>query len=165
MTRTIVLPQNIAGKLYRLTSKVEEVDGLLFYRKRAEFCPLESVFITGVGTEGHVQPERERIAIANEFFQQNPEYNVVRFHTYTRGTIARFGNYYAEHFSSQDLKLFQQELRKDGEYLHLLTTPSKFLVYGGNSPRLEIVNSFPGYQQRKKAVNWSLKRIAEKLSR
>ncbi|MEK6921368.1 MAG: hypothetical protein AABX82_05770 [Nanoarchaeota archaeon] len=91
MTRKVLLPKELETRLNGLTSLVEEVKGVLFYRPQEEYCPLEAIFMTGVGTEGHVQANPGRLEVVNEFFGRNPDYHYVEFHTHCEGTIKKYG--------------------------------------------------------------------------
>lgn len=160
MTRKVLLPREIEKRLDNLTGLVEEVDGILLYRKQGNYCPLESLFMTGVGSEGHVQAQTDRMEVANEFFRRNPDYQFVKFHTHSKGTIERFGEYYARHFSQGDIDGIKEQIRYDGDFMAMLVTPEIKLLCGIDNPELVIVNDFLGYQNRSQAVSEALKVIA-----
>ncbi len=163
MARTIVLPSELEKKLTGLASLREEVDGILLYRPRENLCPIEAIFMTGVGNEGHVQAQPSRVEIANEFLKRNPDYRFIKFHTHSRGTIQKHGAYYARNFSSRDIAVLQEQLKQDPAYIALLVTPATKVVYGRDSPNVETVPNFPRYVQRGLAVHESLQRIARNL--
>ncbi|HTY44189.1 MAG TPA: hypothetical protein VMC80_03025, partial [Patescibacteria group bacterium] len=98
MKRTVVLPREIDRRLDNLTGLIEEVNGILLYRSAGEYCPIEQSFMLGVGSAGEVEPQRDRIEVANEFFRRNRDYKFVRFHTHSKGTIEKYGNYYSQNF-------------------------------------------------------------------
>ena len=163
MARKVLLPREIDGRLDNLTGLVEEVDGILLYRRQGDYCPIEALFMTGVGSAGHVQAQPDRMEVANEFFRRNPDYQFVKFHTHSKGTIERFGDYYARHFSQGDVDGIKEQLRYDRDFMAMLVTPEKKLLSGIDNPELLVVNGFPGYQNRSQAVSQSLKVIAENL--
>lgn len=164
MVRKVLLPREIDNRLNDLTHLVEEVDGILLYRRRVDdTSPVEDIFMTGVGTEGHVQSQPERMEVANEFFRQNPDYQFIKFHTHSRGTIARFGRYYAWHFSQEDLEGIQEQLQYDRAYMAMLVTPEAKLLHSIDNAELHIVSDFPGYAQRSRAVDQAVKVIAQNL--
>lgn len=89
MTRTVLLPKEIDGRLDNLTLLIEEVIGVLLYRRLGDYCPIEALLITGAGgREGRSEPIPERVKTVNEFFKRNPDYQFVEVHTHSRGTIA-----------------------------------------------------------------------------
>ena len=135
----------------------------LLYRPDGDYCPIEGFFMTGVGSEGHVQAEPERIEVANEFFRKNPDYKLVKFHTHSVGTIERFGSYYARHFSKGDIKGIQEHLRHDRDFIAMLVTPETKLLSGIDNPELLVVNDSSGYGKKRKAISQSLKVIAGNL--
>jgi len=163
MTRKVLLPREIDGRLDNLTGLVEEVDGILLYRRQGDYCPIEALFMTGVGSAGHVQAQPDRMEVANEFFERNPGYQFVKFHTHSKGTIERFGDYYARHFSQGDIDGIKEQLGYDRDFMAMLVTPETKLLSGIDNPELVVVNDFPGYQNRSQAVSQSLKVIAGKL--
>ena len=163
MTRTVVLPQELSDRLDKLVMAKEEINGCLFYRRKQDFCPLEYLFATGIGTEGHVQSAPERIHVVNEFLNINPEYNFVKFHTHSTGTIKEYGDYYAMNFSQGDLAEFKSQFKDNPEYIALLATPKTKLLCGLDNPQLEIVSDFKGFTQRQVDLHDSLQKIAERL--
>ncbi len=163
MPRKVLLPKEIEGRLIALTPLTQEVDGILLYRKRNDYCSVEALFMTGVGSVGHVQAEPERVEVANEFFKRNSEYQFIKFHTHSRGTIERFGQYYARHFSQGDIDGMQEHLRADRDFMAMLVTPETKLLCGIDNPTLLVVNGFRGYQSRSQAVSRSLNSIAKNL--
>ena len=163
MTRKVLLPKDMESRLDTLTGLVQEVDGILLYRRQGDYCPLEQIFMTGVGTEGHVQAHPERMEVANEFFRRNPDYQFVKFHTHSKGTIRKFGDYYARHFSQGDIDGIKEQLRNNRDFIAMLVTPETKLLSGIDNPELMVLNGFRGYQNRSQAVSQSLKVIVENL--
>lgn len=163
MARKVLLPRELEGRLDNLTALTEEVDGILLYRRQNDYCPIEALFMTGVGSAGHVQAQPERMEVANEFFRRNPDYQFIKFHTHSKGTIDRFGQYYARHFSQGDIDGIKEQLRYDRDFMAMLVTPETKLLNGIANPELLVVNDFPRYQNRSQVVNQSLKVIAGNL--
>ncbi len=163
MKRTVLLPKELEQRLVSLANLKSEVNGVLLYRPKEEYCPIETIFITGKGTEGHVSSTPERMAIVNEFFEKNPEYNFVKFHTHSKGTIEKFGEYYARNFSEADLEGFKEHFKENKTYIGMLITPETRLLCGLDNPKLEVVKGFPGYASRSKAVDQAVLLIANRL--
>jgi len=163
MTRKVLLPREIGGRLDNLTGLVEEVDGILLYRTQKDYCPIETLFMTGVGSTGHVQAQPNRIEIVNEFFNRNPDYQLIKFHTHSKETINRFGKYYARHFSQGDIDGIKEQLKHDRDFIAMLVTPEIKLLSGIDNPELLVVNDFPGYQNRSQVVSQYLKVITKNL--
>ncbi len=163
MTRTIILPTELENKLNNLTNLVEEVDGVLLYRRLGDYCPIEALFMTGVGNVEHVRAQPERIKVANEFFRENPDYRFVKFHTHSKGTIDTFGVHYATNFSSGDIDVIKEMLRDDPEFIAMLVTPATKLLCGIDNPKLMVVNNSPRYRDRNQAVGEALRIIAGNL--
>lgn len=163
MSRVVILPKELDSRLDTLTSLKEEVKGVMFYRPLEKYCPLEYLFMTAVGNEGHVKVIPERLEVVNEFFRMNPTYHYVEFHTHSVGTINTYGQYYARNFSEGDKSSLQGKLNDDPNYLHLLVTPKTKLLWGSDNPELLIVDDFHNYDQRRSALELALKRVAHKL--
>ena len=152
MARRIILPRELDVRLNNLAGMVEEVNGILLYRRQEDLCHLEGIFMTGVGEEGHVQAEHDKIVIANEFFRRNPEYKYVKFHTHSIGTITKYGDYYSDHFSEGDIETYKEQLKENKEFIAMLITQKTKLLCGIDNPTLEIVEDYPGFEKRKQAV-------------
>ena len=163
MTRKIILPEEVNGKLDNLAGLVEEVNGILLYRRRNDSCPVEGLFMTGVGSAGHVQASPERIEMSNEFFRRNPDYQFVKLHTHSKGTIRKFGDYYARHFSQGDIDGIKEQLRHDEDFIAMLVTPEVKLLSGIDNPTLNVVGDFPGYKSRRDFISQEFRTIAENL--
>lgn len=162
MTRTIILPSEINTKLDNLANLVEEVNGILLYKPRKETCPLEALFVTGVGNEGHVQSTQQGLDVANTFFREFPDYKFIKFHTHTKGTIKRYGEYYAKHFSSGDIEGIKEQLKEDRNFIALLATPETKLLCGIDNPTLRYT-TFKGYKECNRFVDHTLKTISKRL--
>ena len=164
MARKVLLPKEIDRKLDRLIELTEdEVNGVLLYRRKNDYCPIEALFMTGVGSEGHVQSQPERMEIVNEFFRRNPDYQYIKFHTHSKGTIARFGDYYARNFSQGDLDGIKEQLKDYKEFMAMLVTPETKLLCGIDNPELLVADDFPGYRNRNQAVIQALNVAAGNL--
>lgn len=161
MTRIVLLPRNLESKLDNLTELVEEVNGILLYRPRVNECLLEAMFITGLGTEGHVISEQKRIELANQFFKKNPNYKFVRFHTHSKGTIKKYSSYFAKHFSQGDIDSIKEQLKLDRTFIAMLVTPERKLLSGIDNPHLEITPDSSYLQDRNNFISTALRKIAE----
>lgn len=161
MARQVLLPSDIGIRLHNLTALVEEVNGILLYKRIADNCPLEAMFVTGVGNAGHVQALPERAEIANEFFRRNTDYQFVKFHTHTAETIRKFGDYYARNLSKGDIDLIKAHLKEDKEFMTLLITPETKILCGIDNPKLVMINDFPGYKEKSYRVGEEIKNIAK----
>jgi len=163
MPRKIILPRELEGRLKGLTSLKEESNGILLYRKRGDLCPIEAIYITGVGSPGHVQADPEKMEVANQFFQNYPDYRLVKFHTHTKGTVAQYGERYATKFSEGDIEGVKEQLRQDPEFISMLVTPEKTLLSGIDNPQLDIVERSEDYEKNHEFVETELKDIADDL--
>ncbi len=163
MARTIFLPTELSTKLDALTELKQETCGILLYRPTNNLCPLESMFITGVGTEGHVQSSEDRVKISNAFFEHNPDYRFVKFHTHSRGTIEKYGSYFATHFSQEDIDGIKQQLKLDKDYISLLATPKTKIVCGMDNPQLQIGDPLNRYKNRNEPLGRAFEIVARNL--
>ena len=143
MGRTVALVDKFARRLLDLTRLQEEVNGMFLYKPQSSYCGIESIFMTGIGTEGHVRAEPERIRILNAFFQRNPDYRIVKFHTHSRGTIEKHGDYYANHFSQGDIASYDELLREDPDFIGMVVTPKRMLLYAPDNPKIQVARGFP----------------------
>ena len=143
MVRKVLLAREFDRTLDELAELNEEVNGILLYRPQRHYCPVEAIFMTGKGNVGHVRAEQERMDIANEFFSGNPDYLFVKFHTHSKGTIKRFGDFHATHFSEGDIESYDEQLKTNPEFIGMVVTPRTKLLYAPDNPTLRIVNGFP----------------------
>ncbi len=158
MSRIVVLPKDIERRLDTLAILDRETNGALLYRQRDDYCVVESLFMTGDGTERHVQSEPRRVEVVNGFLRAYPDYKYVEFHTHTRETIRKHGEYYAKHFSREDRKVIREQLRHDREFIAMLVTPETKLLSGVDNPSLVVDER---YLDRSRYINIILRKIAE----
>lgn len=163
MSRKVLLPKIIKKELGVLAGLVEEVNGAILYRRYEDFCPLEALFITGVGDIGNVNSEQERLNIVNEFFRRNPDYNFTKFHVHTPATIKKYGEHYAKNFSKGDIDSLNGYIKQNRDYTLLLATPEKILLAGDDNPELIIIDDSPEILKRRLAVKKSLEYIARNM--
>lgn len=163
MTRTVLLPRELERKLDKLAELDEETNGALFYRQEDTYCQLEQIFLTGVGDEGNVQASAERVMVVDKFLERNPDYGFVKFHVHSAGTIKRYGEKYAQEFSAGDLDGYKRHFKEDPRFIAMLVTPEIKLLCGIDNPVLKVVESFPGYLNRSRAVKEVLERIKREL--
>lgn len=161
--RKVLLPREISKKLTDLTRLVEEVNGILLYRRRGIYCFIDALFITGTGIAGHVDALLERVKIINEFFRVNSDYQFIKFHTHSKGTIEKFGQYFAKNFSREDINYIKKQLKHNRDYIEMLVTPEIKILSGIDNPELVVVNNHSGYKNKSQAVSQSLEIIAKDL--
>ena len=161
MSRIVLVSREFDRKLNRLTSLEQEVNGVLLYREQGIYCPIETVYLTGIGTAGHVQATQSRIEIANEFFRRNPEYSCVKFHTHSKGTMKRFGESYATNFSQDDKRVYENQLKEEADFIGMVVTPVTKLLYAPDNPTLRVVEGFPLQADRR--IHEELSQIALEL--
>lgn len=161
MVRRILLPGELEKRLDDLTTANQEVNGVLFYRQMPnQDCLVDQIFMTGVGSKGHVQALPERVEIVNAFLERFAHYSFIKFHTHSNGTIAEFGRYYAFNFSSSDEKIIETQLRDDPRYMALLVTPETKILRGIDNPKLRVVNQYPDIAKSQAVIQY-LQTIAE----
>jgi len=136
-----------------------EVNGILLYRRQGDYCPIEAILTTGIGTTSHVVAEDSQMKVANEFFRKNPDYQYVKFHTHSQGTISQHGSYYETHFSDADIKSYQDQLRHYPDFIGMVVTPRTKLLYAPDNPDLRVVPGDP--RQANERIRKDLKAIAK----
>lgn len=124
------IPAEYIGKIHEKTQYQEEITGIMICRRKGRDWTALKVFLTGVGTEGSVSPDTDRIQACNELTDEHGgKYALVEFHTHSAGTIDRHGDYYAENWSDLDLENFEEQ---DDGYVGMLFTPEAILINGKN---------------------------------
>lgn len=145
--RIVLLPRELETKLDNLVPIEDEVNGILLYKLQegddARYCPIACVYMTGEGIPGHAQADPQRMDVANKFFRRHPDYRFVKFHTHCNGTIARFGEYYAMHFSPGDIEGYEEQLTHVPDFIGMVVTPQTKLLYAPDNPKLRIVDTYP----------------------
>lgn len=141
MGRIVLLTPELSERLDGLTKVEDEMNGVLFYKPQntesTQYCPLIKLFLTGVGSPGHVISEPQRIEIVNDFLRANSEYSFVKFHTHSVGTIRLYGNYYSSNFSEGDIQSYNEQIRFDPNFIGMLVTSQTKLLYGLDNPILK----------------------------
>lgn len=167
MSRTVILTRDDKIRLNNLTQIVQEVTGVLLYKERKDddkrvkkVCPVDYSFILGIGDAGHSELVPERIEILNKFLRVNYDYKYIRFHTHTKHTIKKYGEYYATHFSDADIGIYEEELKHNKDFMAMLVTPVKKVLWAPDNPKLMVLSCFHDHDLNSEAVECSLKRIA-----
>ncbi len=169
MARTICLTPEIDAKLNEFAEKPYEVTGFLVYtpfnESGEEYCPIDHLFLAGIGSSSSVEPKKERIQILNGFLRENPEYRLIRFHTHSQGTLEQHGNYYDRKFSGVDKQSIQEEIIRNPDHIDMLVTPyGKFLASADvQNLRVKRVDDFPDSLRDGKKIKSSLEEIARNL--
>lgn len=166
MKRKIILPKVLSDRLDELAKLENETNGVLFYRNRGNQeneCPCEGIYITNVGTEGHVQAPADKINLINQFLQRNPEYRFIKFHTHTIGTIRRYGQHYATNFSEGDIAGIKAQLKAEREFIALLITPERKLISGIDNPELVVAERVLEYEMNHQRIHEQLQGIGREL--
>ena len=163
MSRRIILAEELRNRLNQLTTVRQEVNGVLLYRQVGERCPIEGMYVTAIGTEGHVKASDEKVKIVNEFFNRNPDHRYVKFHTHTVETVKKYGDYYAKHFSSGDIEGIKEQLKADKEYIAMLVTPEKMLLSAIDNPNLEVVSNLREYTENNRKITEEFRKIIRDL--
>lgn len=143
MTRKVLLSRNFEQRLYNLTKLEQETNFVLLYRRQQDYCPIENMFMTGVGIPSHVRAQQDRMNVANEFFRRNPEYQFVKGHTHSAGTIKKHGESLADNFSSGDIASYDEQISHNPDFIGMLVTPITMKLYAPDSPKLQITETHP----------------------
>jgi hypothetical protein len=143
MSRSFQIPGWINGRLRGLTTIKDETNGVLFYTRNNNICKVSGMFITGIGTPGHVIAEPKRVLLVNELFKRKNDLKFVKFHTHTKETIKMFGNRYLRAFSSGDLDSYREQFKHDKEFVAMLITPEVGLMCGLDNPTMITVPTSP----------------------
>ena len=163
MPRRVLLPAAMRDRLHLLTQIVEETEGILFYRNQDGTCPLEGMYMTGMGSVGHVTTDPARTRVLNTFFEGHPGLRYIHFHTHTLGTVAQCGEYFANHFSGVDEATIAENLRADPAFMALLATPRHLLLAGRDDPALVVVPTPVDYEAQRRVISDDLHRVEARL--
>lgn len=149
MPRQVLLVRQFDRTLDDLAELTQEANGVLLYRPQGRYCPIEASYMTARGNPGHVRAEEQRMDVVNEFFRRNPDYRFVKFHTHSKGTIRRFGEHFATHFSDGDIRSYDEQLRTNPEFIGMVVTPETKLLYAQDKPTIRVVSGFPSEANRR----------------
>lgn len=136
----VVLSKNHYEQITLATEINNEVTGVLIGGEEIingdTYFTTNYVYVLGVGTAGSCLPEQRKIDVVNrivkEMNEEGKAYTMIQFHTHTKGTIEKYGEYYTDHFSSGDYNSFEAAERESerGIYNHVLFTPTHILTWG-----------------------------------
>ena len=162
MKRIVILPNEIADTLYRLTSLSDEFSGSLLYRQQGNLCLVETLFGTGSGNEGGVETDRREDEILNTFFREFPDYKSIDVHTHTEETVRTYGEKYSWNFSQGDATTMEAKLRENLDYMAMLVTPDTRILMGRDDPVLR-VEDYRDFKMYEKLVSEALVNIRRNL--
>jgi len=159
-----VLSNRLDGILKNLAELKEETNGVLLYEpvERTDHvdCRVDHLYMTGVGTAGHVKADQTRMDIINEFFQRHPEYRFVKWHTHSRGT----GEHWHKRLSQGDIDSYREQMRQDPEFMGMMVSPSgRILVARKGTADMEIVPTWAGFEEKSKYLHDEILHSANSL--
>lgn len=167
MTRQILLPTELEKRLSESTYFRDETIGIMPYQRhfegQDEICPLEGMFMTGVGTEDNVKARSERMKVARRFFKENKGHRCVNFHIHTQFGIDKHGPKYAIKFSKGDDRIYQRGIEKDPAFILMIVTPEAILTKGIDDLEVYIVPDNPEFQNRRLQFAEKIRDIARNL--
>src|SRR3989338_2704078 len=159
MTRTIILSGEFERRLRGLTERVNESNGVLFYRlstvEGMHLCPVDGMLPISLGMKDENGSEK-RVEIVKEFIRFNNGYKNIEFLTRSREKLN--GTKQTE-ISREDLDYFSRRVKDNEEYLGMVVTPSATLLYGLDVPVLSITHGHPSLSER--TIHKELKLIAK----
>jgi len=162
MVKRIILPERISEKLDLLVRLDQECSGILLYRKTKEDCPIDYMFLTGISGNKKAIPERERENLIKKFYFENPDYSGIDFHTHSALNIQKYGKK-LEDFSKGDLTDIESKLKRDENYLAMLVTPKRKILYGKKAPDLVTGENYPFSEMLDKTIGMHLAYIRNNI--
>jgi len=142
------LSNGLNGVLRDLAELKEETNGVLLYepvRKPGHVdCRVDLLYMTGIGTTGHVRADPMRMEIINEFFQNHPEYRFVKWHTHSRGT----GKYWHDKLSQGDMDSYREQIRQDPEFMGMMVSPSGRRLVAKGPVEMHVVPTWGDFEEK-----------------
>lgn len=162
--RRILLPRSLDARLKNLAELQQETNGALLYvpqvRSANEIdCRVDALYMTAVGTAGHVRAEPQRMAIVNCFFERNSEYLFVKWHTHCRGT----GEHWFTRLSQGDIDSYEAQLQDDSRFIGMMASPLRTLLYGRGELDYSLVEDTSTSRARGEHVSRELQISAREL--
>ncbi len=164
MSQIVALPKTLENTLDALIAVNQESNGVIWTKRKGRINVCTSIFMTGIGDDSHVEANEERIRLVNVFLEKNPQYCFVKFHTHTYATIQKHGEYYAEHFSTGDIQGYQEQLQHNPDFLAMVVTPVKKLLYGRDNPELVVIADPKNFLQESAIIDLSVRIMARFLN-
>lgn len=131
---SIVLPVALyEGTMQMCTSTEKETRGILVCTKstvNSNLLIVAAMIPLGIGTSTVVFPDEEKYNRAISWFQRNPEFVPIDFHSHTTAT----GQAYYDSFSQGDVNAFISMVNKNNDYKHVLFTPTHICTFGIKKP-------------------------------
>lgn len=135
---TVLVPPDLERRLTKLAGRDEGANGLIFATARGPDLALQYLVLTNLGRGVHLQTSPERMPVVDELLTAvPPAYRVVHFHTHSSGTVAT-APLLATHFTKNDVGYYTQQAREDPQFLALLVTPKKRMLYGRDSQTSQV---------------------------
>lgn len=162
MKRHVLLPRSIDETIFKLTDLKQESAGVLIYTRNQHTCHIDHLYMTSLGDEGQAQSQPERTEILNHLFSEVP-FGYIDVHTHSKGTIQKYGQYYARHFSDQDMGNIVERVEDDREYMSMLVTPEIKLLWGIDNPILSVVDDTEESRTTSRLIKETLDKIAGEI--
>ena len=165
--RVVRIPQELSnkleGRLKKLVDLKEETNGVLLYVpiEGPDYidCRVDELYMTAVGTLGHVIADPVRMAIINEFFQRHPEYRFIKWHAHSKGT----GRYWHKRLSSGDMDSYREQLRHDPEFMGMMVSPSGRILVARGPAEMKVVPTWAGFEEKSRHLHEEILRAANSL--
>ena len=120
----LYLLRRFEKRLRKLTLLPAEINGCLIYLpiNNKDFI-VYSRILGSNSSDVNTEANPQRLYITQEFLKENPEYGFVEFHTHTKNTIKKYGEYHAKNLSANDIEAILKNYCSNDIYRHLLVTP------------------------------------------
>ena len=161
--RRISLPEELDRQLKTLAELQQESNGVLLYTSQGLDFRVDHLYMTNIGTAGHVQADPIRMEIINKFFERHPEYQLIKWHTHSRGT----GEYWFDKLSEGDIRSYNRQLEEDPEFIGMMVSPVKKIIVargkGEESTLVRVVPTPHDFYDRRRRLETEIELAAREL--
>ncbi|GEM_PF-4427337 len=158
--RNILVPQVLDDRLAQLAELGEETNGILVCKPQQQGHLLNyetnALYVTALGTSHQVVASPTMMRMLNLFFQHNPQYHVVKWHTHCRGT----GEEWFSKLSRGDIDHYQGHLEVNSFFIGMMVSPTQKILYGRGEISLEVVPTSPRFEREERVILQKLENAA-----
>lgn len=163
-SKRILVPKYLVNQLKGLARCDHGVNGVLFFRETeesGEFLDhvVDANYLTNFGPGIHIRMREGGREILDKFFEENPGYRGINWHTHSPSTDKRFH----KRFSAEDIEFYESELKRDPNFIGMMISPIHSAIYCKENLQVGTTTNSNEFKTNKEIIRTQLHDIRERL--
>jgi hypothetical protein len=163
-SKRILIPKYLVNQLKGLTKYPSGVNGVLFFReteRSEEFLDhvVDANYLTNFGPGVHLKMREGGREILDKFFEENPEYRGINWHTHDLTTDEKWHR----RFSIEDIEFYENELARDKSFIGMMISPVHSTIYCKEDLQVNAVGNSDEFKINKGIIRSQLHDIRIRL--